>query len=448
MSRAPRKRGKIGLASRPKIGKEVFHRATDSGFGRDALKRGHRSAMTKRILPLVAMVAALSLSGCLSVPPAYRVSGAGCTPKMEAPVPAREAIYFVALGDPDCAGDKLVALSARRGSFHNLHEQAIEPVRYGFATQGTEKAPVLAFAAKDAWDDGLRQSLQAPPRRILLYVHGYNNGATAALSAADQIAAAARFDGPVVAFIWPSQHAVTKYTWDEENAHWAQAYFDDVLVDLVRQMPEREVVLVSHSMGTRLAIDGLRHLQTTNPDLAGRIRTVVLASPDIDREVFDHDLARDVVRKGRRIALFASGHDLVLRSSWGVHGNPRIGDLGCVFRLRRLNTMPSDRCYPGAPTLPGMPARPADFTVIDGTDITAGLGHRNHIETPEGRMALRQFLAEPPRLPPATDGRIVLAPMISPDCTSGRTRLALKFSIARCGRKTRGGLEAPAGARD
>ena len=387
--------------------------------------------MTKRMMPAIALAAALLLSGCLSVPPAYRAPGAGCVPKTATPAPARDAIYFVAVGDPDCAGDRLAALSVRRGSFHALGERPGEPVRYGFATPGAgnrPKAPLLALAGKDAWYDGL-QPAQAPPQPVLLYVHGYNNSAVAALSAADQVAMAARFDGPVVAFIWPSQHAVGKYTWDEENARWAQAYFNRVLVDLAGRAP---VVLVSHSMGNRLAIDGLRHLQATRPDLADRIRTVVLASPDIDREMFDRDLAPDIIRPGRRIALFASSHDLALRSSWAVHGNPRIGDLGCVFRLRRLRTTQSTRCYPGVP-------EPGDFTIIDGTDITARLGHGNHIETPEGRTALRQFLAEPPQLPPAKDGRIVLAPMTPPDCTSGRSRLRLAFTIARCGKKTGSG---------
>jgi hypothetical protein len=387
--------------------------------------------MTKRTMPVIALAATLSLSGCITVPPAYRTAAAGCVPKNETPAPAGDAIYFVAVGQPDCTDGKLVALSVRRGSFRGREDPWTDPVSYGFATARTGAAdtsnrPAMALADRQAWHDGL-QAGQTPPRRILLYVHGYNNSAAAALAAADQIAMAARFDGPVVAFIWPSQHAVAKYTWDEENARWAQGYFDKLLADLAAQAPE--LVLVSHSMGNRLAIDGLRHLQATAPALADRITTVVLAAPDIDREVFDHDLAPDIVRPERRIALFASSRDLPLRSSWAVHGNPRIGDLGCVFRLRHLKTTASTRCYPGTPALPG------DFTVIDGTDITAGLGHGNHIETPEGRTALRQFLADPPQLPPATHGRIVLAPMTPLDCTNGRSRLKLKFTVARCGKK-------------
>jgi esterase/lipase superfamily enzyme len=241
---------------------------------------------------------------------------------------------------------------------------------------------------------------------------------------------AAHFDGPVVAFLWPSQHSLTKYIWDEENARWTQAYFEAVLADLAKQAPE--LVLVSHSMGNRIAIDGLIHLQATAPALAARIRTVVLAAPDIDRELFDRDLAPDIVRPGRHIALFASNHDFALRASWGVHGNPRVGDLGCTYRLRRTKTPDATRCYPQARGGSG------ELTVIDGTDIPGKLGHSNHIQTPEGRTALRQFLASSPDLPTPTKGIVMLQPTETPDCTSGPSRLKLAFIVLRCGEEREG----------
>jgi esterase/lipase superfamily enzyme len=159
---------------------------------------------------------------------------------------------------------------------------------------------------------------------------------------------------------------------------------------------------------------------------------VVLAAPDVDRELFDRDLAPEIVRPGRRIALFVSARDLALRTSWGVHGNPRAGDAGCTFRLRRTRTPDTARCYPAPRGGPGA------LTVIDGTDISGGLGHRNHIETPEGRDALRRFLAPPPDLPAGTKGVLVLHPAAAPDCTSGPSRLRLTFIVARCGKERKG----------
>jgi SAM-dependent methyltransferase len=284
--------------------------------------------------------------------------------------------------------------------------------------------------------DRLRRDLQAAPGdkagRILLYVHGYNNRVDEALSQADQIAMAARFDGPVVAFIWPSQHALAKYTWDAENAAWTQAYFDTVLADLAGQ--SSELVLVAHSMGNRIAIDGLRHLQSISqkpgaPDLAARVKTLVLAAPDIDRELFDRDMAPDIVRQGRRIALFASGRDLALRSSWALHGNPRAGDVGCSFRLRRRTgpLVAAPRCYPDPRGAPG------EMIVIDGSDLPGKpLGHSTHIDTPEGRAILRRLLTPGAAPLPAEKGVLTLKIDSPPDCASGPSRLGLEYVVARC----------------
>lgn len=383
--------------------------------------------LAKPLLALSTLLAALPLSGCITVPPSYGPSAGTCTAQTSDPVAAKDPVYFITTGMPACADGVPLSLSVSRGSFGEYGQKRPDPVRYGMATAGTATQPVLSLATKDAWRARLTRDLQAPPKRILLYVHGYNNTVAEALSQADQIAMAARFDGPVVAFLWPSQHALAKYTWDEENARWTQLWFEQVLADLTAMAPE--VVLVGHSMGNRIAIDGLRHLDGRSPELAARVRTVILASPDIDRELFDRDMAPDLVRPGRRVALFASGKDLPLRSSWAVHGNPRVGDVGCTFRLRRRKgpLIAEPRCYPDPRGGPG------ELTVIDGTDIPGRpLGHSNHIDTPEGRAVLRQLLAPGAGPLPAEKGVMLLHLDSPPDCASGPSRLKIERPVVRC----------------
>jgi len=388
--------------------------------------------MAKPLLVLASLLAALPLAGCITVPPSYGPPAGDCARHLSDPTDARDPVYFVATGMPGCAEGAPLSLTVSRGTFGEYGQKRPDPVRYGVATAGTAKAPLLGLATGDAWRERLRHDLQAPPKRILLYIHGYNNTVTEALSQADQIAMAARFDGPVVAFLWPSQHALAKYTWDEENARWTQLWFDQLLADLAGMAPE--LVLVGHSMGNRIAVDGLRHLQGRSPDLAARVRTVVLAAPDIDRELFDRDMAPDIVRPGRRVALFASGKDLPLRSSWAVHGNPRVGDVGCTFRLRRRKgpLQAEPRCYPDPRGGPG------ELTVIDGTDIPGRpLGHSNHIDTPEGRAVLRQLLAPDAGPLPAEKGVMLLHLASPPDCASGQSRLKIERPVVRCEVKKR-----------
>ena len=223
---------------------------------------------------------------------------------------------------------------------------------------------------------------------------------------------AARFDGPAIAFLWPSQRQLAKYTWDEENARWTQAYFDAVLADLAKLAPE--LVLVSHSMGNRIAMDGLGRLQATSPELAARVRTVVLASPDVDRELFDRDMAPDIVRDGRRIALFASGHDVPLRSSWAVHGNPRAGDVGCAFRLRRNKPVDTERCYPAPRGAAGA------LTVIDGTDLPGKPLGTATISTPPRPRRAACAVRDPVHPAAGTNGVLRLTPDAAPIARAGR----------------------------
>lgn len=396
--------------------------------------RGENKDMTKRFLALAAIIAALPLSACITIPPAYGPAAGACAAQTADPAAAKDPVYFVATGMPDCVADTPLSLSVLRGSFRPYGEAPPDPVRYGVATQGAPTLPVLALSSATAWQDRLRRDLQAAGNggkgRVLLYVHGYNTTPSHALSMADQVAMAARFEGPVVAFLWPSQHTLTKYGWDEENARWTQPSFDKALADLARIAPD--VVLVSHSMGGRIAIDGLRHLQASAPDLAARVRTVVLAAPDMDRELFDRDVSPDIVRPGRRVALFASGHDLALRSSWAVHGNPRAGDVGCVFRLQRRRgpAIAQPRCYPVPRGAAG------ELTVIDGTDIPGTpIGHSTYVATPEGRAALRKLLA-PGAVPlPADKGVMLLHLDSPPDCANGPSRLRMDYTVVRCTEK-------------
>jgi esterase/lipase superfamily enzyme len=48
---------------------------------------------------------------------------------------------------------------------------------------------------------------------------------------------------------------------------------------------QREVSLLAHSMGGRLAMEAIRHMAIRNGRINGRIRSIMLATPDIDIDV-------------------------------------------------------------------------------------------------------------------------------------------------------------------
>ncbi|MFM0174649.1 alpha/beta hydrolase [Paraburkholderia sediminicola] len=65
-----------------------------------------------------------------------------------------------------------------------------------------------------------------------------------------------------------------------------------------------------------------------HPDQAYRLREVVLAAPDIDTDVFVHQIAPSLVAIGAPVTLYASSTDRALALSEMIHGGPRAGDAG------------------------------------------------------------------------------------------------------------------------
>jgi len=197
---------------------------------------------------------------------------AGC-PAMtrQVTITARRPLYVVATSLPDCRGAGPV-LTVGRGTPMPFGSPTLYdgPVRYGVAGPPLlpgGKLPAFHLTGEPAWRQKLRADLAASTsKRVLLFVHGFNNSPAEALSRADAIGIATGFEGPVIAFVWPSQRAVAKYTWDEENNHWTQPYLDSLLLALTSESDD--VVLVAHSMGNRIAIEALRDLQRSHPGLS------------------------------------------------------------------------------------------------------------------------------------------------------------------------------------
>jgi len=380
--------------------------------------------MSKPLLALAAITAALSLSACVTAPPDYGVMAAGC-PAMtrQVAITAERPLYVVATSLPDCRGTSPV-LTVGRGTPMPFGAPTPYdgPVRYGVA--GPPRLPGGKLAAFDltgapAWRLKLRADIAASKsKRVLLFVHGFNNSPDEALSRADAIGVATGFDGPVIAFLWPSQRAVAKYMWDEENNRWTQPYLDSLLLALTSESDD--VVLVAHSMGNRIAIDALRDLQRSHPGLSTHVSTIVLASADVDREIFDRDLAPAIVSPGRQIIVYASRVDRVLQTSWAVHGRARAGDVNCVYDLWRGRKTAATHCYPKART---------GLVVVDTSAVSRALGHADFVETPEGAADLCHVVAGQPN-PSGRgkgDGAFVLIKGVvdREGCPEGGARLGL-----------------------
>lgn len=172
----------------------------------------------------------------------------------------------------------------------------------------------------------VRDQLASTDNAILLYVHGFNTSLNKAARRTGQLTYDLDWQGPSFLFSWPSQGASLDYLVDSTLAQRSYGAMADMLEKLTDQDPEK-VVVIAHSMGTRVLSHGLARLADRNPEAANKITTVILAAPDIDEQVFINDLApRFRALNGPEFTLYASAKDSALSLSKKANGFPRIGD--------------------------------------------------------------------------------------------------------------------------
>jgi esterase/lipase superfamily enzyme len=194
--------------------------------------------------------------------------------------------------------------------------------------------------------EDLRKAMSFGPRcDTLVFVHGFNVSFTGALQAGALLAQSLKVGGHpvnVVVFSWPSDGDAIpwmSYYSDREDARAsgpaiARAFlkFRDFVVALDSQdYCQRRVHLLTHSMGTYVLRHALQALLRKDRDSLTRLfDQIMLAAPDEDDDVFEHDdKLRLLPRIGRQVTVYFNPHDKGLTVSDRTKANPdRLGSDG------------------------------------------------------------------------------------------------------------------------
>ncbi len=306
--------------------------------------------------------AAFTLSGCAATVDYGKINHADyadaprCSAQPGAAVDSESLpLFFATSRLPDCRTSNIRLLThrgdrVRYGRFGAPLETAI-----GGKTQLV--AP-LAFQESGDWWAALEAETNRRQGRVLLYVHGYRESFETTSKDSAQIARMTGFDGPLIAYSWPSQHKLLSYAVDETNMYHDARNFRDFLKTLAEQSWVKEIILVSHSLGARLVIPAVGYVDAASSSAdSSNISNIILASPDIDRETFERDSPSEVlaarrVARDRRITVYVSLEDKALAASRALHGYPRLGSPYCFdpfvaadLLLRRRDPRPDDYRY-------------------------------------------------------------------------------------------------------
>jgi esterase/lipase superfamily enzyme len=211
--------------------------------------------------------------------------------------------------------------------------------------------------------------------QVVIFVHGFNNTYADAVFRFAQIVHDSGTDAAPILFTWPSRGRVFDYLYDKESANYSRRALEDLILQAAKSPDVDDVTILAHSMGGWLAAEALRGVAMREKSIPAKVKNVVLASPDIDIDVFRRQFM-EMGPKRPHFAILTSTRDKALEvSGWLSGGVNRVG--GTDLR-------------PYAPLL-----KELDVSVIDTSAIATNdpLGHNTFADSPEIVRLLGQRLA-------------------------------------------------------
>ncbi|ACK50010.1 protein of unknown function DUF900 hydrolase family protein [Methylocella silvestris BL2] len=223
--------------------------------------------------------------------------------------------------------------------------------------------PLAGVGEARGW---LKQNLPRD-RRVLVFVHGFNVRFEEAVFSLAQIVHDSGAEAAPVLFTWPSRGNLFQYIYDRESTNASRDALEETLRRIATDPSVGEVTVMAHSMGSWLVMESLRQMSIRDGRVLPKIRNVILASPDLDIDVFAAQWA-EISKPRPRLTVFSSRDDAALRASRRLAGD--VDRLGLIDPLAEPFRSELER---------------AGVDVIDLTDLSrpGSLNHSKFAENPE-----------------------------------------------------------------
>lgn len=216
------------------------------------------------------------------------------------------------------------------------------------------------FESADAFSEALRSAMKLRKQTdAVVYVHGFNNTMAEGVYRVAQMHHDLKVQGVAVHYAWPSRGSALGYVYDRDSVLFGRSGFVSLL-DEVEDAGARDIIIVAHSMGAFLTMEGLRQMVLKDgPGALDHIKGVVLIAPDLDLDVFMAQ-AKDIGKLPEPFVIFGSSRDRILNISATLSGTgDRLGNMESVSKIADLNVI-----------------------YLDTSAFTTGTGHLNLGENP------------------------------------------------------------------
>ena len=219
---------------------------------------------------------------------------------------------------------------------------------------------------------------ETPKRRVMVFIHGFNNRFDDAVFRFAQIVHDSGAPVVPILFTWPSRGSLLAYGYDRESTNYSRDALERLLSYLAADPEVGEITVLAHSMGNWLTVEALRQMAIRNKRIAPKIQNVILAAPDVDVDVFRTQVY-DMGSPRPNITVFVSRDDRALSLSRRVWGST--DRLGAIDPDKEPYKTEFER---------------DNITVVDLTKLRTGdpLNHGKFAESPEVVRLIGQRLAE------------------------------------------------------
>jgi len=165
-------------------------------------------------------------------------------------------------------------------------------------------------------------------KTALVYIHGYYRTFEIAAKTAATLVYEIKYQGLPVLFSWPSRHELSAYHGDVTSIDWSTTHLRTFLDELALKTNVQTIHVIAHSMGNRGFVNAFVDL-LKNPTVKSnwKFGEIILVAPDLDRQIFERDIAPVITDTPSRITLYVSAIDIPLWASKAVNLYPRLGDV-------------------------------------------------------------------------------------------------------------------------
>lgn len=174
-------------------------------------------------------------------------------------------------------------------------------------------ASITSMGSDDFFSQLRAESGRLSERQAFVFVHGYANDFHEATRRAAQMKYDLNFPGLAIIYSWPSVGSESAYGLDADSIEWSTDNLRQFLRDIAERSGAEEIFLIGHSMGTRGLAAAVAGLTSNAPrEISARYRQLILAAPDIDRDIFKDRIFPAIKAAGMNVTLYASDRDKAL----------------------------------------------------------------------------------------------------------------------------------------